>query len=96
MAPAVEEAPVVVPVADAPVGPSPEEEAAFLSEERMTAPVMSTTLTAAVEHEDVSGSLPPLAELVARIPAPARELLDELFRSRFVSVKRVPKSALKN
>ena len=80
---------------DAPAGPSPEEEAAFLAEERMSTPVMSTPPTAAAEHEDVAGPLPPLDELVARIPAPARALLDELFRSRFVSVKRVPRSALK-
>ena len=62
----------------------------------MTTPVMSTPPTAATEHEDVSGPLPPLDELVARIPAPARALLDELFRSRFLSVKRMPRSALKD
>jgi len=32
---------------------------------------------------------------VKRIPAPTRELLEELFRARFVTVKRIPKSALK-
>ncbi len=36
-----------------------------------------------------------MEDLVKRIPAPARELMEELFRARFVTVKRVPKSALK-
>jgi hypothetical protein len=34
-------------------------------------------------------------DLIQRIPAPARAAIDELFRARFVTVKRVPKSALK-
>ena len=97
MAPAVEEAPVVVPVAAAPVGPSPEEEAAFLSEERFQeAASAPLSVAAAAETEEPAGALPPLDELVARIPAPTRALIDELFRARFVTVKRVPKSALKN
>jgi hypothetical protein len=33
---------------------------------------------------------------VNRIPAPARDLLEELFRAKFITVKRVPKSALKS
>jgi hypothetical protein len=41
------------------------------------------------------GDLPPLEDLVKRIPAPAREVLEELFRPRFVTVKRFPQSALK-
>lgn len=40
--------------------------------------------------------LPSLDELVQRIPAAAREALDELFRARFVGVKRIEKSVLKN
>jgi hypothetical protein len=41
-------------------------------------------------------SLPPLEDLVKRIPLATRDLLEELFRARFVTVKRVPKSALKS
>lgn len=37
--------------------------------------------------------LPELDELVARIPPEVRETLDELFRARFVSVKKLPKQA---
>jgi hypothetical protein len=39
--------------------------------------------------------LPKLDDLVKRIPADVRETLDELFRAKFITVKRVPKSALK-
>ena len=45
--------------------------------------------------EEQPAELPPMEDLVQRIPAPARELLEELFRARFVTVKRVPSSALK-
>jgi hypothetical protein len=37
-----------------------------------------------------------MEDLVKRIPAPTRELLEELFRARFVTVKRVPQAALKS
>lgn len=45
------------------------------------------------EDDDVRASKDPLPELdalVARLPAEVRETLDELFRARFVSVKRLP------
>ena len=41
-------------------------------------------------------SLSPMEDLVKRIPAPTRELMEELFRARFVTVKRLPKTALKS
>ena len=49
-----------------------------------------------LEPESDAPSLPPMEDLVKRIPIPARELLEELFRARFVTVKRVPKAALKS
>ena len=56
-------------------------------------------VTPALEHvespPEEKGDLPPMEDLVKRIPAPARELMEELFRARFVTVKRVPQSALK-
>lgn len=49
------------------------------------------------EQEVSSGKdLPRMEELVTRIPADVRELLEELFRARFVTVKRIPKRALKS
>ncbi len=41
------------------------------------------------------GDLPPMEDLVKRIPAPVREAMEELLRARFVTVKRFPQSALK-
>jgi hypothetical protein len=45
--------------------------------------------------EPAPKALPPLDELVKRIPAEVRDTLEELFRARFVTVKRLPKKALK-
>lgn len=77
------------------MGPSSEEEAAFLAQEREMGIV-----TPALSHEESppedKGELPPMEDLVKRIPAPARDLMEELFRARFVTVKRLPKSVLKN
>jgi hypothetical protein len=41
------------------------------------------------------GELPPMEDLVKRIPMPARDLMEELFRAKFITVKRIPHSALK-
>lgn len=40
-------------------------------------------------------NLPPLEELVKRLPPAARETLDDLFRVKFVAVRRIPAKALK-
>lgn len=49
----------------------------------------------AEETSTDSKALPALNDLVNRIPAEVRDTLEELFRARFVTVKRVPKKALK-
>jgi hypothetical protein len=83
-------------VVDAPSGPSSEEEAAFLAQDGSEGQAYSLQpKTDSAEPVEGDASLPPLEDLVKRIPAPARELMEELFRARFVTVKRVPKSALK-
>lgn len=52
------------------------------------------------DDDDASGPggkgapLPEIDALVARLPAEVRETLDELFRARFVAVKKLPKKAL--
>lgn len=81
----------------APVGPTDGEEAAFLAEQReqgFGAPTPAKRPVATTEVEE-KGPLPPLDDLVQRIPPATRELMDELFRAKFVTVKRVPASALK-
>ena len=50
--------------------------------------------TEAIEETDTKG-LPPLDELVQKISPEARTLLDELFRAKFVAVRRVPAKELK-
>ena len=86
----------------APVGPADGEEAAFLAEQRehgYSAPAngraANGTGAGASDDPEDKAPLPPLDDLVNRIPAGTRQLMDELFRARFVTVKRVPKSALK-
>lgn len=80
---------------DAPAGPSSEEEAAFLAQERemgiVTLPLMHTEAP-----PEEKGDLPPMEDLVKRIPAPARAAMEELFRARFVTVKRFPAHLLKS
>jgi hypothetical protein len=37
--------------------------------------------------------LPPLAELVEKVPADVRGILDDLFRAKFLTVRRYPDAA---
>lgn len=72
-------------------------ESAFLAEarERGETAAPSKPKEESVEETDAK-PLPALNELVQRIPADVRETLEDLFRARFVTVKRVPKRALKS
>ncbi len=80
-----------------PAGPSPDEEAALLTQDRTSEQFYGQPPKPEnIEPEAGEASLPPMEDLVQRIPAPARELLEELFRARFVTVKRIPKVALKS
>jgi hypothetical protein len=52
---------------------------------------------AAGDSEDAdSRGLPSQAELTKRITPEVREMLDELFRAKFIAVRRVPRKALKD
>ena len=57
--------------------------------------IVTPTLEHTESPPEEKGELPPMEDLVKHIPLPARELMEELFRARFVTVKRMPKSALK-
>jgi hypothetical protein len=83
-----------VVTADAPVGPSSDEESAFLAQEREMGNVTPALMPVEKAPEE-RGELPPMEDLVKRIPMPTRDLLEELFRAKFVTVKRLPRSALK-
>jgi hypothetical protein len=80
----------------APVGPSADEEAAFLAENRTSESFYAQGPAAGAVETEPTGALPPMEDLVKRIPAPARELMEELFRARFITVRRVPARDLKN
>jgi hypothetical protein len=81
----------------APIWPDESVESAFLAEARDRGEkVALPKAPEEVADERDTAPLPPLNELVERIPAEVRDVLDELFRARFVTVKRIPKSALKN
>jgi hypothetical protein len=91
----------VVPVGEegAPAGPSEAEEATFLSEQTTRgagADVVPVGVSLVAELEDAGTKLPGMDELVQRIPADIREVMDELFRVKFVRVQRVPKKALQS
>ncbi len=79
---------------DAPAGPSSEEEAAFLAQEREMG-IVTPALMHTESPPEESGGLPPMEDLVKRIPMPTRDLMEELFRAKFITVKRIPQSALK-
>ena len=71
-------------------------ESAFLAEARERGELPSSRRTTDDRAPEVEPeALPPLDELVKRIPEDVRETLDELFRARFVRVQRVPARALK-
>jgi hypothetical protein len=86
------------PVDEGSVWPDEAAEAAFLSEQRTnggTVPISASIAASSTSEETLQVELPPLNTLVEQIPAEAREVLEDLFRARFVAVKHVPKSALK-
>lgn len=68
-------------------------ESAFRAEARQRGETVAAppVMTEVVE----TGPLPPLDSLVQRIPSEVRDTLEELFRAKFVTVRRVPASALK-
>jgi len=83
---------------DGPINAWPDEsaESAIVSELRSRGEMATAAATEAVEEtETETAPLPPLDQLVKRIPAEVRATLDDLFRAKFVTVRRMPKKALK-
>jgi hypothetical protein len=71
-------------------------ESAFRAEARARGESVAPTSRPATAAEPIDTQpLPPLEQLVERIPAEVREALDDLFRAKFVTVRRVPDKALK-
>lgn len=88
---------------DSPQWPDAAAETAFLSEQRtggetavLAMPASPRESEAETEPAELANlPLPPLQSLIDRIPSDAREVLEELFRARFVSVKRVQRGSFK-
>jgi hypothetical protein len=73
-------------------------ESAFLADARERGEMVAVALPSATKaegDEDDSKGLPKLEELMKRIPAKVLESLEDLFRARFVTVRRIPKRLLK-
>jgi hypothetical protein len=84
-----------LPEAGAPnAWPDEAAEVAMLSELREHGDKPALAATEPVE-ETGTRDLPPLDELVKRLPPEVRETLDALFRAKFTGVRRVPQKALK-
>jgi len=67
----------------------------FLAQERAMG-IVTPPLEHTESPEEPKSDLPPMEDLVKRIPAPARALVEELFRGHFVTVKRIPQRDLKS
>lgn len=75
--------------------PPPSDEEGYVWPEG-SAPTETVVGVSPTEENEPDAPLPKLDELVKRIPPTVRETLDELFRAKFVSVKRVDRAALKS
>ena len=72
-------------------------ESAFLAEAKSRGELPAPKPAPAEEAEEAdTAPLPPMDKMVERIPPPVREMLDDLFRARFVRVARIPRRALKS
>jgi predicted trehalose synthase len=76
--------------------PGEEAEASFLAEARERGEDVASVAAAlaVAESEEEKNALPPLEELVQKLPAELRDTLDDLFRAKFVKVIRVRKADL--
>lgn len=71
-------------------------ETVFMAEARERGETIPIKAVAAREEaESETGPLPALDEMVQRIPAEVREVLEELYRAKFTAVRRVPMKFMK-
>ena len=77
------------------VWPDAAAEEVFLTEARTQHGGVAPALAVEAIEETDTQPLPSLDDLVKRIPAEVREVLDDLFRVKYTTVRRVPKKALK-
>ena len=71
-------------------------ESSFRSEARERGEPMAGIKSRDEADETDAKALPALNELVERIPREVRDALEDLFRARFTTVRRIPRRALKD
>ena len=77
--------------------PDESAELEYLSEARERGETVAVPKGKEEREEEVDAkALPTLNELVERIPPDVRDLLDDLFRAMFTTVRRIPRKALKD
>lgn len=82
--------------AEVPVWPDDAVESAFLAEAKERGEVSAPPKPPEdAGEEDDPKAMPAIGDLVAKIPPPVREALEDLFRAKFVRVVRVPRKVLK-
>jgi hypothetical protein len=87
----------VAVASEEPGWPDAAAESAFLAEAKSRGEVPAPKPATVEEVEEAeSEPLPPMDKMVERVPPPVREMLDDLFRARFVRVTRIPRRALKS
>ncbi len=91
----LEDALVTAPTEDEPIFPDEDTEMAMRSELRAKGEGVVAVARVANDEGEVAAPLPPLDSLVSRLRPEVREVLDELFRARFTSVRRVSSRVLK-
>lgn len=86
------------PEGEAPQWPDDAAESSFRAEARDRGETVKAARTTVEAVEDAADAkaLPKLEDMVEKIPAEVRDVLEDLFRAKFVRVQKIPKRLLKS
>lgn len=89
--------PPTSPEGESPQWPDDAAESSFRAEARDRGEKVQPTRTTVEHLEDAADAkaLPKLEDMVEKIPAEVRDVLEDLFRAKFVRVQKIPKRLLK-
>lgn len=89
--------PVAAPEGESPQWPDDAAESAFRAEARDRGETVKPNRSTVEHVEDTADTkaLPRLEDMVEKIPAEVRDVLEDLFRAKFVRVQKIPKRLLK-
>lgn len=90
-------APPASPEGESPHWPDDAAEASFRAEARDRGETVKPTRSTVEHIEDAADAkaLPKLEDMIEKIPAEVRDVLEDLFRAKFVRVQKIPKRLLK-